>query len=57
MLKCQTLSDLVHPLFDRVKSCMDCPVVKIEYVSKRCKTKNPVVSFDVAYCELDSVTD
>ena len=36
---------------------MDCPVVKIEYVSKRCKTKNPVVSFDVAYCELDSVTD
>jgi hypothetical protein len=53
----QTLSDLIHPLFDRVKSCMHCPVVKIKYVSKSYKTKNPVVSFDVAYCGLDSVTN
>jgi hypothetical protein len=57
MLKCQTLSDLVDPLFDRVKSCVHRPVVKIEYVSKSYKTKNPMVSFHVAYCGLDSVTD
>jgi hypothetical protein len=31
--------------------------VKIEYVSKSYKTKNPMVSFHVAYCGLDSVTD
>jgi hypothetical protein len=57
MLKCQTLSDLVNPFFDRVKSGMHCSVVKIEYVSERHKTKNPMVSFHVAYRGLNSVAN
>jgi hypothetical protein len=32
-------------------------VVKIEYVTESHKTKNPMVSFHVAYRGLDSMTD
>ena len=57
MLKRKTLPYFVHSLFQLIKSCVDCSVVKIKYVSESNKSKSPVMGFHVTDYELNSVTN
>ena len=53
----ETLPDFIHPLVQRIKSCVEASVVKVKYVAGGQKSKNPVVSFHVDHKLLDRMTD
>jgi hypothetical protein len=55
-LKRQAFPDFVHPLFKRVESRVQVPVVKVKYVPQRDKSENPVVTFHVEQHLLDAMT-
>src|SRR3979409_1279127 len=53
----QTLPDFIHPLVQRIKSCVKASVVKVKYIPTCQKSENPVVSFHVDQYLLNRVTD
>src|SRR5882724_8025538 len=57
IFRSEPLSDFIHSLVKRVKSCVKALVVKEEDVSGRQKPENPVVRFHINQCQLNEVTD
>jgi hypothetical protein len=51
----EPLPDFVHPLFKRVESGVQVPVVQIKYVPQRDKSENPVVTFHIEQHLLDAM--
>jgi hypothetical protein len=55
-LERQPFPDFVHPLFKRVESGVQVPVVKVKYVPQRDKSENPVVTFHIEQHLLDAMS-